>query len=127
MLKEYDAIARNVCNLNSVERANPAEKQGAIGVACVLAYLRGTNSTIEEMSKTTGIPSEDVEVPFQRLLINGVFSSHFNIKEDSVLLGNAENSVIGSGVERVVFSGAERTRNAWCQVAGISSGLTGLR
>src|SRR5690606_9974513 len=89
------------------------EKNGIIGVACVLAFIRGCRPNIYDLSKNLKLSSEELEIPFRRLLSNGIFSSRMNTRNDEVLKGEA--------------NAPDSTRRAWGHIAGLASGLTGLR
>lgn len=118
MKQEYEDIIRKICLLGDWREADQPEKDGAVGVAIILAYLKGVRLDIDDVSRHLGLDRNLVEVPFRRLLTNGVFSQKYNLKEDTALLGKKKTYWQTS---------AEYTRNAWCVLAGISAGLTGLR
>ena len=85
-------------------------------MACILAFLKGTDANLDDMVRHLEITREEVYEPFMRLVVNRVFA---RAKNDTVLMGTTHNS------EFVVS--ADRTRNAWASIAGIASGFTGLR
>lgn len=123
MRKEYEEIVRNVCKLTNWKTAEEEEKQGAIGVACVLAYLRGVKPLVADLATHIGLSNAEIEEPFRRLVVNGIFSNTYDLRNDPVFLGNGKDLV----TESFVFSAEEQTRNAWSIIAGLASGLTGLR
>ena len=100
-----------------------SERQGAVGVACVLSYLNGVKASVGDMAKHLGISPAEVEVPFRRLLVNGVFSSKQDIRSDLTLAGEA-NEVISQFICRTREG---RMQTAWGVLAGIASGFCGLR
>ena len=113
MQERYEQVIRNVCMLSDWKKASYEEKEGAIGVACTLAFIKGIPANISALSKHLKIHPKDIEIPFKRLLINSVFSSKYNIKEDEVLLGSISNK--------------DSSKYAWCTISGIASGFCGLR
>ena len=122
MKQEYEKIVRSVCMLDDWRRSSYADKRGAIGVGIVLAYMNGVRANPEDLARHLDISRGEVEVPFRRLLVNGIFSQRYDIREDSVLTGKSEGSP-NSGWQRQ----QDFTRSAWCVLAGIASGLCGLR
>lgn len=129
MKKEFADIVRNVCRLTNWKTATIEEKQGAIGVACVLAYLRGANAGVSDLADAIGVSPVDVEMPFKRLLVNGVFSSKMNVRNDPIFTGEIEDKQVSAQDNSFfyTFSASEQTQNAWCLLSGISGGLCGLR
>ena len=124
MKKEYEDIINEVCCTESWHRGSRQDREAAVGVACLLSFIGGTKPSVSTIAKDIDAPPEAVEVPFRRLLINGVFSDRFDAKHDEALLGSAMDRVVGGGL---TYSSTEQTRNAWATAAGIASGLTGLR
>lgn len=123
MRKEYEDIVRNVCRLTNWKTASDEERQGAIGVACVLAHLRGVKPLVADLASHIGLTNAEVEEPFRRLVVNGIFSNTYDLRNDPVFLGNGKELKTDS----FVFSAEEQTRNAWSTIAGLAGGLTGLR
>lgn len=99
-----------------------AERKGAIGVAITLAYLSGVNASIGEMSRHLNISPSNIEAPFRNLLVNGVFSSRQDIRADDKLNGSAEPFYSG----QFYRTQSDQMKLAWCTIAGLASGLTGL-
>jgi hypothetical protein len=126
MRKEYDEIVRNVCKLTNWKLAPTPEKEGAIGVAIVLAFRRGVAANESDLARDIGVPIEEVVTPFKRLLVNSIFSTKFDVRNDPVYSGECGDADVNLGHEMVVKA-SERTRNAWANVAGLAGGLTGLR
>lgn len=119
MLKDYESVIELVCGLDNWRHAPLKEKEGALGVAMVLAFAKGTTCSLEEFSKHLNLYRSELDLPYKRLLVNGVFSPRHEFDQDPVLLGDCDN--------QAWILAKDRTRNAWCHVAGIASGLTGLR
>ena len=116
---KYEEIVSDVCGRNW-RSVNKEEFQGGLGVAILLSYLKGIKPTIDDISKHLGVSSDDLWEPFQRLLYGGVFLKEFNARMDPELLANGI-SPTALTVENMTAS--DMTRNAWCHVAGIASGL----
>ncbi|NJL70109.1 MAG: hypothetical protein HC888_00240 [Candidatus Competibacteraceae bacterium] len=96
-----------------------SERQGAVGIAILLAFLNGVKPHAADMSRHLHLDQDEIDGPFRRLLVNGYFSPNHDMRNDPVLLCKAKTSYY--------LTGAERTQNAYCIVAGVASGLTGLR
>ena len=122
--RKYDEIARNVCNLKNFDNffaLKTEELDGYLGVCIVLAFIDGTEPTLVDMSKGLGVNHYLLDKPFNRLKANYVFSEEFDVKNDTVLLGKKRlihNQLLGD---------RHQTELAWCNIAGIASGLVGLR
>ena len=130
MNQQYEEIIKSVCLLPNWQKAGRRDRDGAIGVACVLAYLNGAKANISELADAIGLHPREVDLPFRRLLTNGVFSSTSDLKTDDVLRGQAYDLQVTPDMgdrKGIVFASEHRTRNAWCLIAGLASGLTGLR
>jgi hypothetical protein len=124
MKREYESIVKNVCRLNSWSGSNQEERDGAVGVACVLAFMKGIKPTVRDLSDNIGVDMQFVEEPFTRLFNYGVFENRYNAREDDVLRGKAKDKVV---TNEIVFTAAEQTKSAWAILAGIASGVTGPR
>lgn len=130
MRNDFDDIVKSVCRLPNWQKASRKERDGAIGVACVLAYLEGAKANVSELAAAIEVHPKDVDMPFRRLLTNGVFSSTYDIKNDDVIRGEAYDFQVTPPAKNnsgIVFPSEDRTRNSWAIIAGLASGLTGLR
>jgi hypothetical protein len=108
---EYESIVETICTKEW--KANQEEMNGGIGVACVLAFMKGVRPRIDDMARHLRLSREEVELPFNRLLVNGIFNmGKYDIRNDKALLGKTDSHA---------------TRNSWCQIAGVASGFCGLR
>ena len=103
------------------ERLTEAEWEGCLGVACAIAVIEGAAPTLFVLSKHLDISQQDknLQKVFDRLKVNGVFSNKYNLKKDPLLTGN--------GQKKGLRTASERERNAWCIIAGIASGFSGLK
>lgn len=145
MKKEYSDIVQDVCNINywkkpyvissnmseaekqELEGASQAEIDGAIGVACVLAYFKGVPAELNSLSYAIGVPADEVSAPYHRLLINGIFNNVMDLRNDDVLKGRCKGfSPNPSSSNPIWVSAPERCRNAWCMIAGYASGYYGV-
>tara|TARA_Y100000034_G_C6586842_1_gene254777 strand:+ start:6 stop:377 length:372 start_codon:yes stop_codon:yes gene_type:complete len=118
-MRKYENIVKDICNINwdklQENKDDPdtqREIDGWIGVSCMLAFMKGINPTGRDMARHFGVPQNTIDIPLKRLLSNGVFSSSYDIKNDSVILGKNCDGIT--------------TKRAWVYIAGISSGFVGL-
>lgn len=124
MNKRYEERIRRICNLPNWRDAEENERNGAIAIACVFSYLNGVKPNEVDIANHLGLSVSEVEVPFKRLLVNGIFSNSRDIKNDKVLVDYCDNIVVSRDF---IFTGDMRKQNAWCWIAGIGSGYCGLR
>lgn len=107
----YEDMVRRVCG-EDWKTVNPQEKAGGIGVACVLAFIRGNvKPSIQDFSNFLGVEDSEIVFPYTRLSRVGVFSQRFNAKKDPLLTNNF---------------GSDESQRAWGHIAGISSGYIGV-
>jgi len=108
---EYENMIETICTEHWKD--NEVEKDGGLGVACVLAYMKGVKPKLEDLARHLKLDPKDIERPFNRLLVNGIFNAEsYNARNDKALLGKTD---------------PRTSRTAYCILAGISSGLCGLR
>lgn len=124
MNKEYEGSSKAICRLSDWKHASKEDREGFIGVACVLAYMNGIKANVYDLSKHLQIPPYEIDVPFKRLLVNGIFSSGHDIKNDEVILGTCKDLKVSDGI---TFVSEDRMRWAWCWLAGVAAGLCGLK
>ena len=81
----------------------------------------GVAPTLFSLAKHLDIPHYDsnLQKAFERLRVNGVFSNKYNAKADPELMGNAEDGTF--------LSGTDKSRNAWCMIAGMAGGYMGIK
>ncbi len=112
MQVDYEETLGRICGDDW--RATPLdEREGAYGVALMMAFMDGSRPTPDELSKVLELDVEEqkeVEVPFRRLQVSGSFSPRFNARRDRGLNG---------------WAGAQEGRTAWCHVAATASGWIG--
>lgn len=121
---KYEGVLKHICNVYDLNYLKDQEWEGCLGVACVLAYMEGVSPTLPALSKYLGFSpfNEHLEKAFDRLKINGVFGEEFNILNDPLLKGE-DNRLFKN--KRVSFS--HLSELAWCSMAGIAGGFTGLK
>jgi len=119
-LKKYDSILKTICCTDDYFYLNESEWEGCLGVACLISFIEGVTPNIFSLSKHLDIPHYDIHLQkaFERLRINGVFSNRYGAKEDPSLTGNADGNALRTG--------GEIERNAWCIIAGIAGGFSGM-
>lgn len=121
MIRKYDNILCSICNTHDIHFLKGEERDGCLGVACVLEYMQGTAANLFTLSEQLNIDPEELRVPFDRLRINGIFSSSYNARADKVLKGKNKKS------SSSLISPKQETKIAWGIVAGMASGFTGIK
>jgi hypothetical protein len=127
MRQEFESIVKSVCQLSDWRKSDKVERDGAIGVACLLAFLQGSSPSVPEMANRIGVSEAEVEEPLRRLIANGIFSRSYDARHDPTFVGDSKDSIISAGELELIFKSQEIIQNAWCNIAGIASGLCGLR
>lgn len=120
-LKKYESLLHTICRIDDYSQLTECEWEGCLGIACVISVVEGVSSNLFALSKHLDINRFDTNLQnaFDRLRINGIFSKRYDVRNDPSLTGNAFDSGWQSGVEV--------ERNAWCIVAGIAGGNTGMK
>ena len=112
MNNEYEQVVKIVCGEEWDSAENSADdRDGAIGVAIMLAYLQGIPPRLNDLANALDLPPYLLEMSYKRLQINGLFSPRSWVLKDLILRGRK-----GSDYDHKV---------AWCHIAGLSSGYTG--
>lgn len=109
-MEKYRKFIEKICNLD-LDYARGDELDGAKGVAVVASYLFDGKEDITSIASNLELKPGEISRVMDRLTKNGIFSSRYDIKNDKTLKNH--NSI--------------SSRNAWCIIAGIASGYTGLR
>jgi hypothetical protein len=111
---KYEDKVRRVCgdSWNS-KTASISDREGGIGVACVVAFLHGVNPTPDNLCRHLNISIEELYPPFSRLYHYGAFTFQ-NLKKDSDIVSKSTDKTADHA-----------SQLAWCHLAGIASGLTG--
>lgn len=108
---KYEDQVRKICG-ESWKTVSDQEKQGGMGVACMIAYMRGVKPALPDIAKHLGVTADEINVPFVRLLRNGAFHrDRWDAKNDPTLLGD---------------DGEEEAHRAWAFVAAVGSGFLGV-
>ncbi len=113
MNNKYEQVVRLVCGDDWCGPDKSADdRDGALGVAIILAYLQGIPARLPDLASALDLPPYLLEMSYKRLQANGLFSPRSYIVGDPVLMGHA-----GSDESRLT---------AWCYIAGMASGYTGM-
>ena len=120
-LKKYESLLQTVCMTDDYNYLKQDEWEGCLGVAIVISIIEGVNSNMFSLSKHLDIPHYDINLQnaFERLKISGIFSNKQNITNDPLLKGE--------GIDSSWRTAAESEMSAWCHIAGIAAGKTGIR
>lgn len=115
MKNSYEQVVRVICGDNwSSSENSQDERDGAFGVAMMLAYLQGVPARLSDLSRTIDVPSYLLEMAYKRLQINGLFSPRSWVLSDPLLRMSGNNT-------KTMYD----SLYAWCYIAGMSSGYTG--
>jgi len=121
-LKKYESILGSICNTNNIYDLEGEERNGCLGVACLLAYMEGTPPYLVHLSKKLEVDQEELAVSYDRLRINGIFSNSYNAYSDKVLKSKNRKMSYKSEI-----TPEHETEIAWGIIAGIASGFAGLK
>ncbi len=124
-IKKYESVLKDICNVGDLYYLRGREWEGCIGVACILAYMDGVPATVSSMAKHLGFSpfKRSLESAFERLKVNGVFGSEYNVRQDTVLKGEKGNF----NLRNKFVDSKHLPELAWCSIAGIASGYIGLK
>jgi hypothetical protein len=106
----YEDAVRKICG-DDWKTVSYGEREGGVGVAVMIAFIRGTRPTLNDMAVHLGVPVDELHAPFTRLAKSGAFSKEWGAKKDDLLLGNTQDR--------------KEHDKAWCHIAGIAGGLIG--
>jgi hypothetical protein len=115
---DYREELSQVCGADWLT-ASPDERDGALGVALVMAFREGARANLEELSARAAdalflTPEErqqiSFEIPFRRLMACGCFFPPHSARRDRALNG---------------WEGSYERKTAWCHIAGCASGFIG--
>ncbi len=108
---QYNSIVKIICGDNwNTNLVSEDEQDGGLGIAIILAYLKGTPPRINDLSRSLGVTPNLLESAYKRLQENGLLSNKSWVTKDKSLIG-LRNSQEGS--------------ISLCWIAGIASGFTG--
>jgi len=119
-IKKYEEIIKDICNVENIYKSSKEEKDGALGVAMVLSYIDGVSPSVKNMAHHLNLSPFLLEDAFNNLRVNGVFSSSFNVINDPVFKGQQR-------FQTEWVSRSHATELAWCHIAGLAAGITGLK
>lgn len=114
MKKEYEDVVSLVCGNDwAAPHRTPDDKDGALGIAMIIAFIRGVSTRLNDLAREIDVPPYVLEMAYKRLQINGLLSKRSWALTDPLLTDpNSENSMA--------------SMRAWCHVAGLASGYCGL-
>lgn len=116
---KYNDIVRTICGARWREGCDE-DQDGAIGVALMLAYLKGSSPRLKDLAEWLNIKEKNIQVPYDRLLQSGLFSNGFNARNDLELLGQSIREEVDSLDS---WREEQAIRNAWCHIAAIAAGV----
>ena len=112
MKREYEQLVNLVCGEDwSMPETPEDERDGGMGVAMVLAYMKGVEPKITEFSSVLGIPPYMLEISYMRIKANGLLSSESWVLSDPHLKGANDKD----------------PSHVWCHIAGLASGFVGRK
>lgn len=121
-IRMYEEVIKDICKVESLdEKKNDKETQESIyGIAMCLAFINGVENDVVKMADHLGIFYKKLLDPFDRLTVNGIFGNRYNLKNDPIFQGKYRE-------DNQWISSAHKSECAWCHIAGIASGITGLK
>jgi len=122
-IKQYEKFILGVCNVEHFSLLTNEEKNGYYGVAMLLAYQAGAKPNLKEFAYRLRVTPYLLEDAFNNLRANGIFTDAYK---------KVEVNPKGLEINRDVLSNRWMTAEKrdcinWCWVAGIGSGLAGLK
>ena len=127
-IMKYDKTILGVCNAEHFSLLNETEKNGYYGVAMLLAYQEGSKPNLKEFAYRLRVSPYLLEEAFNNLRANGVFSPLYKqaeVNPDSLKAN--ENSIVGEWMKAKRANAIEALNFELAWVAGVASGLCGLK
>jgi len=122
-IKKYERFILDVCNIEHFSLLTKEEKDGYYGVAMLLAYQEGAKPIIKDFAYHLRVSPVLLEEAFKSLRANGIFTASY--QKPVKVEGGLE---IGrNALSTMWMSSKKRDLVDWCWVAGIGSGLAGLK
>jgi len=120
-LKKYESLLKLICNTDDFHRLPRDEWQGCLGAAIVMSVMEGVPPNLGALANHLDIPFNDecFKRAFNLLRINGIFGSRYNIGNDKVLMGQANDNRWQKA--------SEIEMSAWCHVVGMAGGFIGVK
>jgi hypothetical protein len=119
---KYEDVVESVCG-NSWNKSSIEEMQGGYGVAMMIAFMKGEAPVLNGLSRAIDVNKRDLDLPYQRLLMTGMFSKNFDAKGDLELLGKGFSATAIYIKDKKFWVEDGAYRNAWAHVAAIASGF----
>jgi hypothetical protein len=117
-IKKHEKFLTRICNVEHFSVLPAVEKKGYYAVAMLLAYCDGAKPLLKEFAYHLRVSPSLLEEPFKNLVANGIFSSIYKKK-------NVDGETLNIGFEWMTKE--KRDTVDWCYVAGVGSGLAGLK
>lgn len=123
-MKKYEDILKDICNVEDLHYLRGREWEGCLGVACVLSFMEGVPATLPAIGKHLSMSpyNQSLGAAFSRLKGNNIFTEEYGVKEDACLKGDTNFS---PNLDYVTPQ--HMSELAWCQIAGIAGGFTGMK
>lgn len=122
-IRKYEKFLLEVCNVEHFSLLTDEEKNGYYAVAILLAYQEGAKPNLKEFAYRLRVNPFLLEEAFVALRANGVLAPLY--KKFEVVRGGLE---IGKEALSTSWMTSEKKDLIeWCWVAGIGSGLAGLK
>ncbi len=123
-MKKYEDILKDICNVEDLHYLRGREWEGCLGVACVLSFMEGVPASLSAIGKHLNMSpyNQSLGTAFSRLKSNNIFVIEYGAREDAYLKGDTNFSPNPDYVTPQHMS-----ELAWCQIAGIAGGFTGMR
>ena len=122
-IRKYEKFILEVCNVEHFSLLTDEEKNGYYAVAILLAYQEGAKPNLKEFAFCLRVTPFLLEEAFVSLRANGVLTPAY--KKFEVVKGGLE---IGrDSLSTAWMTSEKRDLVDWCWVAGLGSGLVGLK
>jgi uncharacterized protein (DUF433 family) len=106
---KYEDEVNYVCG-DEWRKMGYQDRDGAYGVACVKAYLKGVRPVLADLATHLSVKPDDIAAAYNRLSKNDVFAPNWDAKHDELLLGESTQ---------------EDYDRAWAHIAAIAGGHLG--
>lgn len=122
-IKKYEKFILEVCNVEYFSLLTDEEKNGYYGVAMLLAYQEGVTPNLKDFSAFLRVTPVLLEEPFNILRANGIFNPIYRRKEKATEGLDIDNNYFSS----MEMDNKKKTLIDYCWVAGVATGLCGLK
>lgn len=118
-IEEIRELIKESVRINCGENWNSQsqdEIDGGYGVAMMCAYILGVHPRLRNLCEFLDLDEKYLEVPYTRLMVNGVFQYNSPIGRDSLLRPSRK--------KRSYYE-EELALKAWANIAALASGFLG--